>query len=83
VEDELLISHHAARRAWQRAGIDDPAVLCRLWARGRPVDERELSAFKTRPAYDVEYRVAVWRGRAWLLARSYETGALVTILPKV
>jgi hypothetical protein len=77
-----MITQHAAQRAFERAGITNPAELYRLWELGRKVDDSEIAAFNTRPAFDVTYRIVIWRGCCWLLARGSTTGAFITILRK-
>ncbi len=77
-----MITRHAAQRAYERAGITDPADVYALWERGRRASDEDLATFRTRAAWDVEYRIAIYRGQAWLLARGCTTGALITILPR-
>ncbi len=81
-----LVSMHAQERLAERLserGVQDAEALFGwLWEQGRPATKADFAAFRTAAFEGCVYRVAVRRGRCWLIARDGLTGRYVTLIPK-
>jgi len=78
------VTKHMDKRIRCRCGFNQnvEALSHALWAVGHPAERKDFLSFGARRRVGREYRVAIWKGRAYMIVRDGRTQKFITVFER-